>query len=266
MRELMMKAIEEERAFAEVADDGHDWLTAEAIGRSSQALAVVEPLSVSNDLIERAVAAHVLGTFVNGNDNRSQVKEAVAILASMLEQAGTLHLEWSIVDALRLAWDRSVVEPLLSRSQSRSATIRKTVAMGLGGAMVNESIPAGVQALIRLMGDADAGVRDWATFSLAGLDEDSPEIRTALWARVEDGDYDTRCEALAGLASRHDLAVTSKVAAELGAEWVGSLIVEAAKDLAQPALLEPLQALQAWWDVDPKLLEQALEACREDMR
>jgi len=44
MRELMMKAIEEERAFAELTEDGHDWLTAEAIGRSSEALAVAELL------------------------------------------------------------------------------------------------------------------------------------------------------------------------------------------------------------------------------
>jgi HEAT repeat protein len=266
MRDLMMKALEEERVFAEVTDDGHDWPTAEEIGRSSEALAVVERFSVSNDLIERAVAAHVLATFVDGNDNRNQVKEAVAILARMLEQGGNLHLEWSIVDALRLAGGESTLEPLLTLSQSHSANIRKTVAMGLHGAMVNESIPAGVQALIRLTGDVDASVRDWATFGLAELEENSPEIRAALWARVEDPDYDTRCEALVGLASRHDLAVTSKLAAELGSGHVGKLVVEAAKDLAQPALLKPLQALQAWWDVDHKLLEEALQVCGSEAR
>lgn len=266
MRDLMMKAIEEECAFAEVTDEGHEWLSAEEIGHSSEALAAAERLSVSNNLIERAVAAHVLAIFVDGNDNRSQVKAAVAILARMLEQGVTLHLEWSIVDALRLAHDSSALEPLLSRSQSHSANIRKTVAMGLDGAMMHEHIPAGVQALISLMNDADSSVRDWATFGLAGLEEDAPEIRTALWACVEDSDYDTRCEALVGLASRHDLAVTSFVARELGSGRVGKLVVEAAKDLAQPALLKPLQALQSWWDIDPQLLGEALQACGSEAR
>jgi HEAT repeat protein len=259
-----MKAIEEERALTEVTDDGHEWKTAEEIGHSSQALAVAELLSVSNDFIERAVAAHVLATLVNGNDNRSQVKEAVAILARMLEQGGNLHLQWSIVDALRLAWDESALQPLLTLSRSPSVNIRKTVAMGLAAAMANESIPAGIQTLISLMDDADTSVRDWATFGLAGMEEDTPTIRTVLWARVDDSDYDTRCEALVGLASRHDRAVTSKIAAELGAQYVGRLVVEAAKILAQSALLVPLQALQAWWDIDPQLLEEALQACRSE--
>jgi HEAT repeat protein len=266
MRDLMTKAIEEERACAELTDDGHDCPTAEAIGRSSEALAAAELLSVSNDFIERAVAAHVLATFVNGHGNRSQVKEAVALLARMFEQGGNLHLEWSIVDALRLAWERCALEPLLSRSQSHSANVRKMVAMGLDGAMGDESTPAGIQALICLTDDTDTSVRDWATFALAYLAEDSPEIRTALWARVEDPDYDTRCEALVGLASRHELAVTLKVAEELGAESVGRLVVEAAKNLAEPALLESLQALEAWWDVDPELLKQAIQACRPEKR
>jgi HEAT repeat protein len=125
--------------------------------------------------------------------------------------------------------------------------------------------PPGIQALIALMDDVDSDVRDWATFGLAHLEEDSPEIRAALWARVEDSDDDTRCQALRGLALRRDLAITSHIAAELGAEFVSFLALEAAKSLAQPALLPALLRLQAAYrpscDEDVQLLEQALQAC-----
>ena len=62
-----------------------------------------------------------------------------------------------------------------------------------------------MEALIALSADADADVRDWATFALGTLAAaDTPELREALAARVEDADEDTRLEAVHGLALRGD--------------------------------------------------------------
>ncbi len=62
-----------------------------------------------------------------------------------------------------------------------------------------------LNALIELSADADAKVRDWATFALGTLAEaDSPALRDALAARLDDADEDTRMEAVHGLALRGD--------------------------------------------------------------
>ena len=48
-------------------------------------------------------------------------------------------------------------------------------------------------------------MRDWATFALGTLaDEDTPALRDALAARLDDPDEDTRLEAVHGLALRGD--------------------------------------------------------------
>ena len=76
------------------------------------------------------------------------------------------------------------------RSRSRSAAVpaRTTLA-----------------ALIALSADPEAAVRDWATFALGTLaEQDSPALRDALAARLDDPDEDTRLEAIHGLALRGD--------------------------------------------------------------
>ncbi|MDX2299152.1 MAG: hypothetical protein NW204_05440 [Xanthomonadaceae bacterium] len=48
----------------------------------------------------------------------------------------------------------------------------------------------------------------------------------------------------------------------LQSEDVGSLEVEAARDLASPELLDALESLRSWWDVDSALLEEATARSR----
>ncbi|MBO0683441.1 MAG: HEAT repeat domain-containing protein, partial [Candidatus Dormibacteraeota bacterium] len=215
-------------------------------------------LAAAADPIERAVAAHALGAMTDGNS--AHAAEAVAVLSGMLRDAGDLHLQWSIADALRLSSDGAAVEPLAALAESTSPSVRRTVAMGLELAMSEELRPAGLAALIRLSADPDGTVRDWATFALAELDGSLPQVREALWARVEDPHYNTRSEALAGLAAAGDREVVERVLAELESDYVGRLMVQAAVDLADRRLLEALQSLREWWDVDPPLLERAIEA------
>ncbi|MBO0685145.1 MAG: HEAT repeat domain-containing protein [Candidatus Dormibacteraeota bacterium] len=254
----MATAVAEERAQPELGDEGHDWPAAEDLGRSADGFSLARDLAAASDPIERAVAAHALGAMTDGNS--AQAAEAVAVLSGMLRDAGDLHLEWSIADALRLCSDEAAVEPLAALAGSSSASVRRTVAMGLELAMSEDLRPAGLAALIRLSADPDGSVRDWATFALAELDSSLPQVREALWARVEDPHYNTRSEALAGLAASGDREVVDRVRAELESDYVGRLIVQAAVDLGDRRLLGALQALRGWWDVDLPLLERAIQA------
>ena len=66
---------------------------------------------------------------------------------------------------------------------------------------------AALDALIELSADPEPGVRDWATFALGTLaPQDTPALRDALAARLDDPDDDTRLEAVHGLALRGDAA------------------------------------------------------------
>ena len=98
---------------------------------------------------------------------------------------------------------------------------------------------ASSRALIELSGDPDAAIRDWATFALGTLAEhDSPALRDALAARLDDGDADARIEAVHGLAVRGDARAVEPALALLGAGerggslWTRHALQEAAIRLA----------------------------------
>ena len=113
-----------------------------------------------------------------------------------------------------------------------------------------------------LMEDANEQVRDWSTFGLGSqTDLDGAEVREALFRRLDDDNCDARDEAILGLARRREPRVTPVVEALLQEEQVGRLIVEAAAYLADERLLGPLCALECRWNVDAKLLGEALSAC-----
>ena len=95
------------------------------------------------------------------------------------------------------------------------------------------------------MVDDQADVRNWATFGVGHqLDDDGMIIRDALSDRLDDTDYDTRWEAIIGLARRHDPRVLVPLRNALieGGE-IPFFGIVAAGWLADPRLLQPLQAL-----------------------
>jgi HEAT repeat protein len=92
-------------------------------------------------------------------------------------------------------------------------------------------------------------------------DEDSPQIREALLARLNDSDFDTRSEAAVGLAKRKEERGIEPLVGYLKSDRVGELFVEAAEMYADARLKPALVALKKWWDIDPDLLERAIAAC-----
>jgi hypothetical protein len=89
-----------------------------------------------------------------------------------------------------------------------------------------------VEALIGLMEDSVAKVRDWATFGLRGMtDYDSDAIREAFVKRLIDEDTDTVFEAIEGLAFRHDLRSLQPLLQKLDSGWLTDTTIDASKFL-----------------------------------
>ncbi len=122
--------------------------------------------------------------------------------------------------------------------------------------------PSDVPALIRLTTDEASHIRDWATFALGvQLDADTPEVRAALLARLDDEDADTRGEAMRGLAVRQDRRAVPYIRRELDAEDIDEAVIEAAGVMPDPSFLVALEELLYEIPGDEDVLA-ALVACR----
>lgn len=98
-------------------------------------------------------------------------------------------------------------------------------------------------------------------------DADTPKARAALAAALNDPLEEARLEALIGLAKRDPRRVLPIVAELLQGEWVGSMVLQAASWVADPALLPELEAIKAeeTAEDDPLFvmeLGEALDCCR----
>ena len=119
-----------------------------------------------------------------------------------------------------------------------------------------------VSTLMAWSRDKDQEVRDWATFVLGSqTDFDSEDVRQALRDRLNDADFETRCEALVGLARRRDEAAIQPLFQAFEGEFVSMLMIEAAGYFGRAEFVPILTGLRSWWDVDTELLEKAIAHC-----
>lgn len=104
--------------------------------------------------------------------------------------------------------------------------VRYAVAFALGSLVEN---PESIKYLLQLTKDADEDVRDWATFGIGDMrDDDTPEIREALFERLFDDFPKAKLEAIIGLAKRRDMRVLPHIFEALEAGQYTYGIVEAA--------------------------------------
>lgn len=191
---------------------------------------------------ERRLGADILAQL--GVPRQTFPEESAAVLLGMLRSESDELVLQSICSALGYIGDPAAV-PALSRLKTHnSAVVRHSVASALGG----YSEPLAIATLIELSRDPDDLVRDWSTFGLGTqIDEDTPEIRAALFARVSDKDETTRGEAMLGLARRRDQRVVEPLARELARypeAQPACCIIEAAEETAHPRLLPVLESLK----------------------
>ena len=178
-----------------------------------------------------------------------------AVLAAIAEAFGHLGEPWG------LAW-------LLRLRRHPDAGVRDGVVSALAG----RANPLATDALIELSADPDPAIRDWATFAIGALAvQDSPALRDALAARLDDADPEARIEAVHGLALRGDARAVEPALALLeageegGSLWTRHALQEAAIRLGAltgDARFGPhLPAVDDGWR--GTTLERELERARE---
>jgi HEAT repeat protein len=220
-------------------------------------------LAKSADARSRAVAADMLGEF--GFPERTMPDQCVEALLRMLASETEPEALASICSSFthHERTDR-VVSAIASFSKHESEEVRFGVVIGLLWAESEQAIAT----LIELSRDSDEEVLDWSTFGIGQLHEDGPDedglvpvdtpaIREALFARVEDEHWKTRHEALSGLALRRDTRAVNHIVKMLAEE----------PPMFGEDLCEALKVMLEHYTGSAEQLELALKECeREENR
>lgn len=163
--------------------------------------------SASPDDARRLVALDALGQIGYAAD-RPYLEETLPVLISAAGDEDA-RIVASAITALGHVGDPRGLPAVLRRVGHASNEVRFAAAFALpslaGGGEQAGTADEIANALITLTRDPDPEVRDWATFGLGTqLDTDTPEIREALAARLDDSYDDAAEEAATGLARRGD--------------------------------------------------------------
>jgi hypothetical protein len=203
--------------------------------RLPQIIERIQTLSISSDDKSRDTSATILGQgWVRAKLGSDHCAE---ILLQMLAKEKSTSVLASIIFALGHLNDSRAVDQLIGLSSHADARVRYAVVSSLCGHDDSRSI----KAMIACSSDQDRDVRNWATFGLGSqIDADSPTIREALVARLNEEDDEIRGEALVGLARRGDTHVAAALLNELNTldadvlrDWI--LITEAADQIVTHA-------------------------------
>lgn len=202
---------------------------------------------------ERALGADILAQICGADQHPSDSDSAFyeERLGALLHLLGDKSVSVLVSAACGLGHmdDPRAIDQLVGLKGHASRRVRFAVVFGLLGFTDERAI----NALIDLSQDKYAEIRDWSTFGLGSLiDVSSSEICDALAARIGDTDYETRCEAIVGLARRKDPRAVAPLIEDLDGDAIGMLSLEAAAELADPALLPALLELKEHWVTDGK--------------
>ncbi|MGA5553711.1 ankyrin repeat domain-containing protein [Streptomyces lavendulocolor] len=178
--------------------------------------------AASDDPLRRALAADVLGRLGAG------AERVLPVLREMARAERDAEPVAAVVGALGQLGDPAALPEVLRHAAHPDAGVRRGVAVALTG-LVPAGHREGVEVLIGLSRDGDREVRDWATLALGRVPDDSPALREALAARLDDPDAGTAAEAARGLAERGDDRAPQALARILGSEEPGSAVREVAE-------------------------------------
>ena len=225
-----------------------------------EVLEVAERLCAGATAKERCMGANLVAQL--GAPEKAFPNEALECLSEMLSLETEETVLAAIASALGHLDDPRCIDLLLPLKSHPSASVRYGVVQGVSG----QNHPAAVQMLIELSRDEDEETRDWATFGLGTfIDTDTPEIREALWARINDSLENTRTEALMGLARRKDKRIVAPLLKVLLSENVSPIHIEAAVEIGDARLLPALQDLKECSlddsTLDAEWLDKAIAAC-----
>jgi HEAT repeat protein len=250
-----------EAALATIDEDCRWELIGGIVGECPEA--VVETSRVmlkSRDGRRRTLAADILGRLVAGDpDSRPAASQALQdALAVETEPCARA----SMVAALGHVGSSRPLPLILGMAEDDDPAVRLAVAFAIATVSPQPLSHEARYALIKLSGDGEAEVRDWATFGLGTLTaDDGPDVRAALLARAADTSHQTRAEALFGLAVRRDPRAVPQLIRALESPMVAGLELDAAAEAADPRLLPALWALQRAGLADAVRVRKAIDRC-----
>ncbi len=214
--------------------------------------------------------ARTLGADIMGRLVASDAGTRDVVLASLTEALNHEHepdVTASMVAALGHAADPAPLSSIVGLANHSAAAVRLAVAFAIATIAPENLGRDAREALIKLSGDDEPEVRDWATFGLGTLSvDDGPEVRAALLARTGDSQHTTRAEALFGLAVRRDPRAVPHLIQALQSPMVALLELDAAAEAADPRLLPALWALQRAGFGDAGRVRRAIDRCSEKDR
>ncbi|MFJ6630383.1 ankyrin repeat domain-containing protein [Streptomyces sp. NPDC091376] len=161
----------------------------------------------TEDPLRQTFAADVLAG-LSGAGTRAR---AVPLLRELAREATQPEVIRAAVAALGQQADPAGATEILRHAGHADPEVRFGVAVALHGLLPGDHTE-GIGVVLALTRDADDGVRDWATTVLADVDADTPAIRDALAARLDDDVPDIEAEAARGLAMRQDARAVDALA------------------------------------------------------
>lgn len=212
------------------------WVVADTLGKRAdeETYEALARLCVSEDAREREFGVDAIAQFgVTSEGEKPFVERTLPLMQKMATTEGNPQVLRSVLAALGHQGDPRGLPQVLDIIGREGHKRTMTDAIALADVLPGDH-PEGLALLIDMTSDEADEVRDWATAGLAALDADTPEIREALVARLDDTDLHTVAEATRGLAERGDAraeAGVKRVLAESDDEYARELVTEAASKL-----------------------------------
>lgn len=174
---------------------------------------------------EKIIGIYVLAQL--GFDPRFQQDKTVDLYFKLLENEKSPKVISAILSSIshnNENINENQISKLIEYKNHSYSEVRFELTLALSCLEYNNAI----NTLIELSNDKDSDIRNWATFGLGRqLETDSESIRKALWNRINDIHFETKSEAIVGLASRKDEKVKDVIIQELENGDYGSLLFEA---------------------------------------
>lgn len=179
-------------------------------------------LSKSNNEKEKIIGIYVLAQL--GFKPRYQQDKTVSLYFDLLKNEKSPKVISAILSSISHN-NENINDNQISKLVKYSySNVRFDLTLAISGLENNRAI----NTLIGLSNDKDSDIRNWATFALGTqIESDTEEIRTALWNRVNDSDFQTKSESIIGLANRMDKRIKEVIISELKTGDFGTLLFDA---------------------------------------
>ncbi|MFE3453884.1 ankyrin repeat domain-containing protein [Nonomuraea sp. NPDC059194] len=201
------------------------WVVADTLGKRAddETYEALSRLCVSEDAREREFGVDAIAQYGVTEDGDKPYRErTLPLLRKMATTEGNPQVLRSVLAALGHQGDPRALPQVLDiiGRPGHTRTMTDAIALAdvlpgdpaaLHGEQERDLWGEGLALLVEMSRDDEDEVRDWATTGIANLDADTPEIRDALAARLDDSDLRTVAEAARGLALRKDGRATAGI-------------------------------------------------------